>query len=114
LGAEKFLDIKCVSAGLKPEAVVLVATVRALRHHGGSPAAEYNTGSLERVSIGFANLEKHIENVKKFGLNPVVAINAFPTDTEDEVKYVQEKCAALGVQAIVARGFAQGGEGMKE
>lgn len=114
LGAEKFLDIKCVSAGLKPEAVVLVATVRALRHHGGSPAAEYNTGSLERVTSGFANLEKHIENVKKFGLNPVVAINAFPTDTEEEVKFVQEKCAALGVQAIVARGFAQGGEGMTD
>lgn len=114
LGAEKFLDIKCVSAGLKPEAVVLVATVRALRHHGGSPAAEYNTASLERVASGFANLEKHIENVKKFGLNPVVAINAFPTDTEEEVKFVQEKCAALGVQAIVARGFAQGGEGMTD
>lgn len=114
LGAEKFLDIKCVSAGLKPEAVVLVATVRALRHHGGSPASEYNNASLERVTAGFANLEKHIENVKKFGLNPVVAINAFPTDTEEEVKYVQDKCASLGVQAIVARGWAKGGEGMTD
>lgn len=114
LGAEKFLDIKCVSAGLKPEAVVVVATIRALRHHGGSPAAEYNTPSSERVAAGFANLEKHIENVKKFGLNPVVAINAFPSDTNEEVEFVQNKCAEMGVQAIVARGWAKGGEGMTD
>lgn len=112
LGAEKFLNIKCASAGLNPEAVVLVATIRALRHHGGSPKEEYNTASVERVSAGFANLEKHIENVKKFGLNPVVAINAFPTDTNDEIKLVQKKCADMGVQAIVARGWADGGAGM--
>lgn len=114
LGAEKFLDIKCVSGGLKPEAVVLVATIRALRHHGGSPAAEYNDPSIERVTAGFKNLEKHIENVKKFGLNPVVAINAFPTDSPEEIKLVQSKCAEMSVQAIVANGFAQGGEGMTE
>jgi formate--tetrahydrofolate ligase len=114
LGAEKFLDIKCVSAGLKPEAVVLVATIRALRHHGGASKEEYNTASVERVSAGFANLEKHIENVKKFGLNPVVAINAFPTDTNEEVQLVQRKCEAMGVKAIVARGWAEGGEGMKD
>lgn len=114
LGAEKFLNIKCASAGLNPEAVVLVATIRALRHHGGSPKEEYNTASVERVSAGFANLEKHIENVKKFGLNPVVAINAFPTDTNDEVKLVQKKCANMGVQAIVARGWADGGAGMTD
>jgi formate--tetrahydrofolate ligase len=114
LGAEKFLDIKCVSAGLKPEAVVLVATVRALRHHGGAPKEEYNTASIERVSTGFANLEKHIENVKKFGLNPVVAINAFPTDTDDEVQLVQQKCKEMGVKAIVARGWADGGDGMTD
>jgi len=114
LGAEKFLDIKCVSAGLKPEAVVLVATIRALRHHGGAQKEEYNTASVERVSAGFANLEKHIENVKKFGLNPVVAINAFPTDTNDEVQLVQRKCEKMGVKAIVARGWAEGGEGMKD
>lgn len=112
LGAEKFLNIKCASAGLNPEAVVLVATIRALRHHGGSLKEEYNTASVERVSAGFANLEKHIENVKKFGLNPVVAINAFPTDTNDEIKLVQKKCADMGVQAIVARGWADGGAGM--
>ena len=114
LGAEKFLDIKCVSAGLKPEAVVLVATVRALRHHGGAPKEEYNTASVERVSTGFANLEKHIENIKKFGLNPVVAINAFPTDTNEEVELVQAKCKAMGVQAIVAKGWADGGAGMTD
>lgn len=114
LGAEKFLNIKCVSGGLKPEAVVVVATIRALRHHGGATADEYNTASAERVSAGFANLEKHIENVKKFGLNPVVAINAFPTDTNEEVKLIQNKCAKLGVQAIIARGWADGGKGMTD
>lgn len=114
LGAEKFLNIKCVSGGLKPEAVVVVATIRALRHHGGATVDEYNTASLERVSAGFANLEKHIENVKKFGLNPVVAINAFPTDTNEEVKLIQNKCAKLGVQAIIARGWADGGKGMTD
>ena len=114
LGAEKFLDIKCVSGGLKPEAVVLVATIRALRHHGGATKEEYNTASVERVTKGFSNLEKHIENVQKFGLNPVVAINAFPSDTEPEIKLIQEKCAAMGVQAIVARGWADGGNGMTD
>lgn len=114
LGAEKFLDIKCVSGGLKPEAVVVVATIRALRHHGGAPKEEYNTASVERVSAGFANLEKHLENVKKFGLNPVVAINAFPSDTNEEVQFIQRKCQELGVQAIVARGWADGGDGMTD
>lgn len=114
LGAEKFLDIKCVSAGLKPEAVVLVATIRALRHHGGAPKEEYNTASIERVEAGFPNLQKHIENIKKFGLNPVVAINAFPTDTEEEIELIQSKCIEMGVNAIVAEGWATGGNGMEE
>ncbi len=114
LGAEKFLDIKCVSSGLKPKAVVLVATIRALRHHGGAPKEEYNTANLKRVKKGFANLEKHIENIHKFGLNPVVAINAFPSDTEEEVEFIQKKCKKLGVKAVVARGWAQGGEGMTD
>jgi formate--tetrahydrofolate ligase len=114
LGAEKFLDIKCVSAGLKPEAVVLVATIRALRHHGGAPKEEYNTASIERVEAGFPNLQKHIENIKKFGLNPVVAINAFPTDTEEEIELIQSKCIEMGVNAIVAEGWANGGNGMEE
>lgn len=114
LGAEKFLDIKCVSAGLKPKAVVLVATIRALRHHGGAKAEEYNTPSIERVEKGFANLGKHIENIKKFGISPVVAINAFPSDTEEEVKLIQQKCAAMDVQAVLAEGWADGGAGMTE
>ncbi|MFT4698815.1 MAG: formate--tetrahydrofolate ligase [Flavobacteriaceae bacterium] len=114
LGAEKFLDIKCVAGGLKPKAVVLVATIRALRHHGGATKEEYNDANVTRVEKGFSNLEKHIENMKKFGLNPVVAINAFPADSEDEVKLIQEKCEALGVKAIVSEGFTKGGEGTKE
>lgn len=114
LGAEKFLDIKCVSGGLKPKATVLVATIRALRHHGGAPKEEYNTPNIARVSEGLANLEKHIENMQKFGLNPVVAINAFPSDTPEEIKLIQERCAAKGAKAVVARGWADGGEGMTD
>jgi formate--tetrahydrofolate ligase len=112
LGAEKFLNIKCVSAGLKPKIVVLVATVRALRHHGGATKEQYNDASLGRVEVGFSNLEKHIENMKKFGLNPVVAINTFPTDSEVEVALIKERCAVLNVNAVVSNGFAEGGEGM--
>lgn len=111
LGMEKFLDLKCVYGELKPKALVLVATIRALRHHGGSPKEEYNTPSVERVTRGFENLEKHIENCKKFGLNPVVAINAFPSDTPEEVAVIKEKCAALGTKAIVSDGWAKGGVG---
>ncbi len=114
LGAEKFLNIKCVSAGLKPKALVLVATIRALRHHGGATKEQYNEANLERVKKGFKNLERHIENCKKFGLNPVVAINAFPSDTEDEVKLIQNNCAKMGVQAIVAKGFSLGSDGMTD
>ncbi len=114
LGAEKFLDIKCVSGGLKPKATVLVATIRALRHHGGAPKEEYNTPSVERVSNGLANLDKHIENMQKFGLNPVVAINAFPTDSAEEVALIQERCAAKGVKAVVGNGWADGGDGMTD
>ncbi|CEN33736.1 formate--tetrahydrofolate ligase [Capnocytophaga cynodegmi] len=114
LGAEKFLDIKCVSAGISPDAAVIVATVRALRHHGGALKEEYNTPSLEKVKKGIGNLEKHIENVQKFGLKAVVAINNFPNDSEEEIKYIQEVCQQKGVKAIVSKGFAQGGEGTKE
>ncbi|MFK8046319.1 MAG: formate--tetrahydrofolate ligase [Crocinitomicaceae bacterium] len=114
LGAEKFLDIKCASGGLAPEAVVLVATIRALRHHGGATKDEYNTADLGKVSAGFENLKKHIENIKKFGLNPVVAINAFPTDSAEEVNMVKDECSKLGVQAIIAKGFAKGGDGMTD
>ena len=113
LGAEKFLNIKCVSGGLKPKAVVLVATIRALRHHGGATKEQYNDASVERVEKGFENLEKHIENMKKFGLNPVVAINSFFSDSDDEVQLVQERCANMGVKAVVSEGFTKGGEGTK-
>jgi len=112
LGAEKFLDIKCVAAGLKPKALVLVATIRALRHHGGAKKDEYNDANVDRVKTGFANLEKHIENCKKFGLNPVVAINAFPSDSKKEIELIQKNCENMGVQAIVANGFSKGSDGM--
>ncbi|MEN9348683.1 MAG: hypothetical protein RLZZ77_2194 [Bacteroidota bacterium] len=114
LGAEKFMDIKCGYGGLKPDALVLVATIRALRHHGGAKKEEYNTASMERVSKGIENLEKHMENCMKFGLTPVVAINHFPTDSDEELNFVIARCAEKGVKAVIARGFAQGGEGMKE
>lgn len=111
LGAEKFLDIKCPMAGLKPKAMVLVATVRALRHHGGAKKAEYNTPNMTYLQAGFENLARHIENCRKFGLTPVVAINSFYTDTDEEVAYVQERCKGMGVQAIVSKGWEKGGEG---
>ena len=114
LGAEKFLDIKCVSGGLKPKVVVLVATIRALRHHGGATKDQYNEASVERVGKGMVNLEKHIENMKKFGLNPVVAINSFFSDSDEEVTLVKEKCNAMGVNAVVSEGFAKGGDGTQE
>ena len=114
LGAEKFMNIKCGSSGLAPQAIVLVATIRALRHHGGAKKEEYNTPSLERVAVGFKNLEKHIENCKKFGITPVVAINHFATDSENEIKFIQEKCSTLGVQALVSYGFEKGGNGTQD
>lgn len=114
LGAEKFMHIKCGAAGIEPHAIVLVATVRALRHHGGAKKEEYNTASMERVTNGFANLEKHIENCMKFGITPVVAVNHFPTDSQEEIDYVIERCAKMGVQAVVAKGFANGGDGMTD
>ena len=114
LGAEKFLNIKCTSAGLAPDAVVIVATIRALRHHGGAKKEEYNTPSLQKVKLGIANLEKHIENVQLFALKAVVAINYFPNDSEEEIAYVKEVCAQKGVQAIVSKGFSEGGKGTEE
>jgi len=114
LGAEKFMNIKCGYGKLAPDAIVLVATIRALRHHGGAKKDEYNTPSIEKVIKGFQNLEKHIENCKKFGITPVVAINYFPTDSAEEIEYVQTQCNQLGVKAIVSHGFAKGGEGTKE
>ncbi len=114
LGAEKFLNIKCVAAGLSPKAVVLVATIKALRHHGGAKKEEINTPNFEYVKEGFCNLEKHIENVRKFNIEPVVAINSFINDSKEEVDFIIEECKQLGVQAVVSEGWAKGGEGTKD
>jgi len=114
LGAEKFMNIKCGYGNLTPHAIVLVATIRALRHHGGAKKDEYNTPSIEKVIKGFQNLEKHIENCRKFGITPVVAINYFPADTEEEIEFVIKHCEQLGVKAVVSYGFVKGGEGTKE
>ena len=114
LGAEKFLNIKCGYGNLKPEALVLVATIRALRHHGGAKPDQYNDANLDRVKAGFANLEKHIENSKKFGLNPVVAVNNFYTDSQEEIDWLIEKCASIGVQAVLSKGWAEGGNGTQD
>ena len=111
LGAEKFMNIKCGYSGLKPDALVLVATIRALRHHGGAKKTEYNTPDLEKVKMGFENLEKHIENCKKFGLTPVVAINHFKTDSKEEIDFVQNECAKHGVKAVLSECWAKGGDG---
>lgn len=114
LGAEKFLNIKCGYSGLKPKAIVVVATIRALRHHGGAAPDEINTPSTERVAAGMANLEKHIENAKLYNLTPVVAINHFVTDSDEEVALIQKRCDELGVKAVLSQGWAMGGEGTKD
>lgn len=111
LGAEKFFDIKCRYAGLKPDAVVLVATVRALKMHGGVPKTELAVPNVEAVKKGIVNLEKHIENVKKFGVPLVVAINIFAQDTAEELEAVREHCAKHGVNVALSDVFARGGEG---
>ena len=114
LGAEKFLDIKCRKAGITPSAVVIVATIRALKLHGGVPLKDVNNENLEAVAKGVENLKKHIENIHQFGLPVVVAVNKFVTDTDEEVKTVQSKCDYLGVQVIEANHWANGGKGAIE
>ena len=114
LGAEKFLDIKCRFGELKPSAAVIVATIRALKHHGGANKEDYDKEDLQALEKGFANLEKHIENIKKFGLPPVVAINRFPSDTENEIKFMEEKLAAMGVECALTEVFTKGGDGALE
>lgn len=112
LGAEKFLDIKCRMADLKPSAVVIVATVRALKHHGGVAKADLNNENLDALEKGLPNLLQHVENItKNFGLPAVVAINAFPTDTDAELKMVEDKCRELGVNVALSEVWAKGGEG---
>jgi formate--tetrahydrofolate ligase len=112
LGAEKFLDIKCRMAGLEPDAVVMVATVRALKHHGGVAKAELNQENLEALERGLPNLLQHVDNIKNvYGLPCVVAINAFPTDTRAELDLVEAKCRSLGVNVALSEVWAKGGEG---
>ncbi len=114
LGAEKFFDIKCRAADLKPSAAVIVATVRALRYHGGADVKEVNTAAPDRITAGLANLGRHIENIAKFGVQAVVAINQFPTDTEEEIAMIKAYCAGRGAEAVLAQGFAKGGAGMTD
>jgi formate--tetrahydrofolate ligase len=111
LGAEKFLNIKCQAAGFNPRAVVLVATVRALRHHGGAKKELINTPNLELVKKGFCNLEKHLENVRKYNIEPVVAINVFTNDLQEEIDFVIEACKKIGAKAVVSECWAKGGKG---
>ena len=114
LGAEKFLDIKCRAAGIAPSACVLVATVRALKSHGGVAKADLNKPNPDAVRAGLANLGRHIENMKDgFGLPVVVAVNAFPTDTAEEQAIVSDYCAGMGVKCVLSEVFAKGGEGGK-
>ena len=111
LGAEKFFDIKCRFAGISPDAVVIVATVRALKMHGGLSKKELEKVDMTALKKGMANLAKHIENVQKFGLPAVVAVNAFPTDTAEELDFVRRECEALGAEVALSEVWAKGGEG---
>ena len=114
LGAEKFLDIKCRKAGLIPSCVVLVATIRALKMHGGVEKDDLKNEDLDALKKGMSNLERHIQNIKKFGLDVVVAINHFITDTDKEFKIIQEQCIKLGIKASLCTHWSDGGEGMKD
>lgn len=114
LGAEKFFDLKCRYAGLKPDAVVLVATVRALKNHGGVPKDQLGQINMPALAAGTANLEKHLENLNKYGVPVVVALNEFPDDTREEIEYVTSQCAALGAELAVSRVWSEGGRGGQE
>ena len=114
LGAEKFMHIKGHYGNLKPDAYVIVATIRALRYHGGAKKGEYESPNLQAVKKGIENLKKHIENAFKFGLSPVIAINHFATDSQEEIDFVKTECEKLGVKAVLADEFVHGGEGMKD
>lgn len=114
LGAEKFMDIKCRKAGLAPDAVVIVATIRALKMHGGVDKKELKAENIEALEKGFANLRRHVENVRKFGVPAIVAINRFADDTEGEIAKLEELCAELGVKISLCECFAKGGEGSED
>jgi formate--tetrahydrofolate ligase len=111
LGGEKFIDIKCRKAGIAPDCAVLVATIRALKMHGGVKKEDLKHENLAALEAGMSNLQRHIENVRKFGVEPVVSINRFSADTEAEIRLVEEKCRALGVEALMANHWAEGGKG---
>ncbi len=111
LGGEKFIDIKCRKAGIKPDCVVLVATTRALKMHGGVKKEDLKAENLQALEAGMANLKRHIENVQKFGLTPVVSVNRFSADTDAEIDVVRRGCAELGVQAVLADHWAEGSKG---
>ena len=114
LGAEKFMDIKCRKAGISPDCIVLVATVRALKYNGGVPKTELNTPDMDALERGICNLDAHLDNMKKFGVPVVVAINAFPTDTAEEMEFIRKHCAERGVRVALSEVFAKGGEGGEE
>jgi formate--tetrahydrofolate ligase len=114
LGAEKFFNIKCQYAGLKPKATVIVATIKALRHHGGASKDELGQANLAYVQKGIINLEKHIENIQKYGIEPVIAVNHFYTDSDEEVQFVVDHCASIGIKAVVSKGWELGGNGTQE
>lgn len=114
LGAEKFFDIKCRIAGLKPSCAVIVATVRALKYNGGVPKADLSAENIDALKKGIVNLKTHIENVRKFGVTPIVAINRFGTDTQAELSTLISYCEELGVKAVISEGFTKGGEGAAE
>jgi formate--tetrahydrofolate ligase len=114
LGAEKFLDIKCVSAGLKPKAICLVATVRALKYHGGGDLKDLTTPDVDAVKAGLENLEKHLENTAQFGIKAVVAINKFTTDTDEEIAAIKSRCEELGFKAVISDVWGKGGEGAED
>ncbi|HNT42227.1 MAG TPA: formate--tetrahydrofolate ligase, partial [Tenuifilaceae bacterium] len=114
LGAEKFIDIKCEYAGLNPNTVVLVATVRALKYHGNKPLKEVSQPDLEALKRGIGNLQKHVENMKQFGICPVVAINRFTSDTDEEVEYIKQVCRDMSVQVAAVDVWGKGGEGAIE
>ena len=114
LGAEKFMDIKCRKAGISPDCIVLVATVRALKYNGGVPKTELNAPDMAALERGICNLDAHLDNMKKFGVPVVVAINAFPTDTAEEMEFIRKHCAERGVRVALSEVFAKGGEGGEE
>ena len=114
LGAEKFMDIKCRKAGISPDCIVLVATVRALKYNGGVPKTELNAPDMDALERGICNLDAHLDNMKKFGVPVVVAINAFPTDTAEEMEFIRRHCAERGVRVALSEVFAKGGEGGEE